>query len=91
MNHIELFAGVGGFRRAMDLISQDLNFLIDTVGYSEIENKAVETYKANYDTINEIAMGNIVDFVNNKRAMRELPNYELLSGGFPCQTFPRRI
>lgn len=87
MNHIELFAGVGGFRRAMDLISQDLNFLIDTVGYSEIENKAIETYKANYDTINEIAMGNIVDFVNNKRAMRELPNYELLSGGFPCQTF----
>ena len=23
MNHVELFAGVGGFRRAMDLISQE--------------------------------------------------------------------
>lgn len=87
MNHIELFAGVGGFRRAMDLISNDLGFEINTVGYSEIENKAIDTYNANYDTLNEIAMGNIVEFVNNEEAMRNLPAYQLLSGGFPCQTF----
>lgn len=87
MNHIELFAGVGGFRRAMDLITQDLNFLIQTVAYSEIDAKAIITYNANYDTTNELAMGDIVNFVNNKQAMRNLPNYELLSGGFPCQTF----
>lgn len=87
MNHVELFAGVGGFRRAMDLITKDLDFLIDTIAYSEIDNKAIDTYNANYDTTGEIMMGNIVDFVNNKRAMRELPAYQLLSGGFPCQTF----
>ncbi len=87
MNHVELFAGVGGFRRAMDLISQDLGFVINTVGYSEIDSKAITTYNANYDTQDEMAMGNIVEFVKNKRAMRELPAYELLSGGFPCQTF----
>lgn len=87
MNHVELFAGVGGFRRAMDLITHDLGFLIHTVAYSEIDDKARDTYNANYETANELAMGDIVAFVNNQRAMRDLPRYDLLSGGFPCQTF----
>ena len=87
MNHIELFAGVGGFRKAMDLITQDLGFLIHTVAYSEIDKNAITTYNVNYDTIDEVVMGNIVDFVKDKNAMRALPHYELLSGGFPCQTF----
>ena len=87
MNHVELFAGVGGFRRAMDLITRDLDFPIQTVAYSEIDNKASITYNANYDTTNELSMGDIVAFVNNQQAMRNMPRYDLLSGGFPCQTF----
>lgn len=87
MNHVELFAGIGGFRRAMDLISHDLNFPIETVAYSEIDNKAVTTYNANYNTEGEVAMGDIVAFVNNPHQIQNLPAFELLSGGFPCQTF----
>lgn len=87
MNHVELFAGVGGFRRAMDLVTLDLEFPIETVAYSEIDSKATLTYNANYDTANELAMGDIVAFVKDKQAMRNLPKYDLLSGGFPCQTF----
>jgi DNA (cytosine-5)-methyltransferase 1 len=87
MNHVELFAGVGGFRRAMDLIAHDLDFPIDTIAFSEIDNKAILTYNANYNTIGELPMGDIVSFVRDRRAMRNLPRYELLSGGFPCQTF----
>lgn len=87
MKHVELFAGVGGFRRAMDLVTLDLEFPIETVAYSEIDSKATLTYNANYDTANELAMGDIVAFVKDKQAMRNLPKYDLLSGGFPCQTF----
>lgn len=87
MNHVELFAGVGGFRRAMDLISKDLGLHIQTVAYSEIEQKAIDTYNANYNTEGELAMGDIVSFVKDKYAMKKLPKYDLLSGGFPCQTF----
>ena len=78
MNHVELFAGIGGFRRAMDLISQDLDFLIQTVAYSEIDKNAITTYNANYDTEGEVAMGNIVEFVKDASAMDLLPRYELL-------------
>ncbi len=87
MNHVELFAGVGGFRRAMDLIARDLAFPIRTIAYSEIDNNATSTYKANYDIQDELAMGDIVRFVEDRRAMKDLPKYDLLSGGFPCQTF----
>ena len=87
MNHVELFAGIGGFRRAMDLISHDLCIPIDTIAFSEIDKTAISTYKANYDTDGEFPMGDIVDFVKNKKWMKQLPKYEILSGGFPCQTF----
>lgn len=87
MNHVELFAGVGGFRKAMEYISHDLAFDIDTVAFSEIDRKAMDTYCANFDTEGEIVMGDIVKFVRNEEAMNALPHFSLLSGGFPCQTF----
>jgi len=87
MNHVELFAGVGGFRQAMDLISKDLGLHIQTVAFSEVDQKAINTYNANYNTKDELAMGDIVAFVKDKNAMKKLPKFDLLSGGFPCQTF----
>ncbi|MBQ3605741.1 MAG: DNA (cytosine-5-)-methyltransferase [Muribaculaceae bacterium] len=87
MNHVELFAGIGGFRQAMDLISADLKFPIKTIAYSELDEKAIATYKANFDTTDEIAMGDIVKFVADSKPIEKLPSFEILSGGFPCQTF----
>ena len=87
MTHLELFAGVGGFRTAMNHIQQDLGMLNEVVGFSEIDTKATATYKANYDTANEIEMGDIVAFINNRARFQNLPHFNLLTGGFPCQTF----
>lgn len=87
MTHLELFAGVGGFRKAMDHIQQDLGMANEIVGYSEIDSKASLTYKANYDTEGEIEIGDIVEFVNDNARFDNLPHFNLLTGGFPCQTF----
>ena len=87
MTHLELFAGVGGFRTAMDHIQQDLGMVNDIVGYSEIDTKATATYKANYDTANEVEIGDIVAFIKDRNRFENLPHFNLLTGGFPCQTF----
>ena len=87
MRHLELFAGIGGFRRAIDLAGQDYHVPVECVAYSEIEPKAVLTYKTNYNTEGEIEIGDIVSFTSDKEYIKDLPEFDLLTGGFPCQTF----
>lgn len=87
MTHLELFSGIGGFRRALDLLSQDGVMHFDCVGYSEIDKNAKATYQANYNVEGEIDMGDIVSFTANKDNIESIPQFDLLTGGFPCQTF----
>ena len=87
MTHLELFAGIGGFRRALDLLAQDGIMPFDCVGYSEIDEKAKKTYQTNFRTEGELDMGDIVSFTSNKKNIKNLPDFDLLTGGFPCQTF----
>lgn len=87
VNHLELFAGIGGFRRALELLCKDFDLKAKSIGFSEIEPNAVNTYKANFDTSSEIEIGDIVAFTSEKDNIRNLPNFEMLSGGFPCQSF----
>lgn len=87
MKHLELFAGIGGFRRAIDLVGHDCHIPIKCIGFSEIDSKAVQTYCTNYDTSNEIEIGDIVAFTSDRKNIDNLPDFDLLTGGFPCQTF----
>ena len=88
MTHLELFAGIGGFRRAMDLLTQDNVMNFNCIGYSEIDSKAIATYCANYHPgDNELVMGDIVAFTADQQNIENLPDFDLLTGGFPCQTF----
>lgn len=87
MTHLELFSGIGGFRQAMRLLSKDGGPQFDCIGFSEIDDAAIKTYKSNFDTTNDRSLGDIAAFVENEHHINGLPHFDLLSGGFPCQSF----
>lgn len=87
MKHLELFAGIGGFRMAFDVLSKDHNIPMHCVGYSELDNFANKTYNANYNTEQEIVLGDIVAFTADKSNIIKIPEFDILTGGFPCQSF----
>ncbi len=56
-------------------------------GIQRLTLKAEATYRSNYAIgKDEIVMGDIVAFTNKKN-IKSLPKFDLLTGGFPCQTF----
>lgn len=75
---IDLFAGIGGIRLGFEQAFQDE---IKTVFVSEWDNKAVETYKANFKC-NKNIVGDIT-----KVDEKEIPKHDILLAGFPCQAF----
>lgn len=87
MKYIEIFAGIGGFRRAMELLKKDSKVDFKCVGFSEIDAHAINTYSSNYNLNGEVRMNNITEFVENESAIQSLPDFDLLVGGFPCQAF----
>lgn len=74
MKFLELCAGIGGFRQALE------NLGCECVGYSEIDKHAIKLYSAWYK--DECNFGDIT-----KIEAEKLPDFELLAGGFPCQAF----
>lgn len=87
LKHLELFAGIGGFRLALELLGKDFGVDMNCIGYSEIDNYATQSYKANFDTDNDVEIGDIVSFTEDKTNMKNLQDFSLLTGGFPCQAF----
>lgn len=72
---LDLFSGIGGFTLAMQANQ------IKPIAFSEIDKHAIETYNANFDH-ESLALGDIT-----KIEARKIPAYDLLTGGFPCQSF----
>lgn len=75
---IDLFAGIGGIRLGFDQAFKDD---IETVFISEWDEKAQETYYANFGHNLEIA-GDIT-----KIDEKDIPAHDILLAGFPCQAF----
>ena len=46
IKHVELFAGIGGFRQGIDLFAKDNEFNSICLGYSEFDRYAEQTYCA---------------------------------------------
>ena len=72
---IDLFAGIGGLRRAFDSLGGECVFT------SEWNRFAQKTYMANYQCSHEIA-GDITK-INEE----DIPDHDILLAGFPCQPF----
>ncbi|MEZ7741028.1 DNA cytosine methyltransferase [Gemella sanguinis] len=70
---IDLFAGIGGFRLALE------NNNAQCVFSSEIDKFARETYKMNFG---EYPSGDIFEIESE-----DIPNHDILCAGFPCQPF----
>lgn len=70
---IDLFAGIGGFRIAMQNLGGKCVFS------SEIDRYAKKTYELNFG---EVPFGDITK-INEK----DIPEHDILCGGFPCQAF----
>lgn len=75
---IDLFAGIGGIRLGFE---QAFGDELETVFVSEIDPKAQETYKTNFDTDIPLA-GDITQI-----AAETVPAFDICLAGFPCQAF----
>lgn len=76
---IDLFAGIGGLRRAFDMQTGVGGECVFT---SEWDKYARITYAANYGEREEDIAGDITQISET-----EIPEHEVLLAGFPCQPF----
>ncbi len=82
INYIDLFAGIGGFRRACDILTLNGIAEFNCVGYSEIDPNAVKNYEVNYDTTGEMKMGDIVKLTSTVESIESIPSVDLVLGVF---------
>jgi len=80
LRFLDLFAGMGGFRLALELAGHKC------VGFCEIDKFARQTYKANFNTEGEVEWHDITK-VTDGQARELRGKVDLITGGFPCQAF----
>ena len=76
--YAELFAGVGGFRIGLDALGGECVFA------SEVCKEARQTYYENFGATPIALAGDITEVDASA-----LPPFDILTGGFPCQSFSR--
>ena len=71
MKYFDFFAGIGGFHQALS----DLGHTC--VGASEIDKECCKVYKDNYG----------IEPQGDMTKLTEFPDFDILCGGFSCQSF----
>ena len=77
IKYFDIFAGIGGFRSGLEKAGG-----FECVGYCEIDRFARLAYETMYDTESEV-------YYDDARKIdpNELPDFDLICAGFPCQSF----
>lgn len=81
---IDLFAGIGGFHLALHSLGGECVFA------SEIDKYARQTYKYNFETISPALFKEGLfneDITDIELNFDQIPNFDILCAGFPCQAF----
>lgn len=91
LKFIDLFAGIGGFHYAFHSLGAQCVFV------SEWDKHARQTYKYNFEKIQPALFGNgdklfigdihTVTDLPDAEMGRAIPDFHVLTGGFPCQPF----
>lgn len=84
----EGFAGYGGGSFALRRIKEETpNFNYEVVAYSEIDKYASKLFDANHKDKNGNTIKNYFDITKINPNEIDFPDFDLFTGGFPCQPF----
>lgn len=78
ITYFSTFSGIGGFELGIENAARELDIATECVGFSEIDKFASSVYERHFP--NTKNYGDIKQINTN-----ELPDFDLLIGGFPCQ------
>ncbi|MCL1986724.1 MAG: DNA (cytosine-5-)-methyltransferase [Firmicutes bacterium] len=76
---IDLFAGIGGLRLGFEQAAAQLNIATKAVFSAEIKSHAIKAYSENFHENSHLDLTTANE--------NELPNFDFLLAGFPCQAF----
>ncbi|WP_039068276.1 DNA cytosine methyltransferase [Staphylococcus shinii] len=80
MNFIDICSGIGGFRTGLERNGHNC------IAFAEIDKYAIQSYKAIYDTENEVELGDITTMHDSEWEQFK-GNCDMIVGGTPCQSF----
>ncbi len=73
---LSLFTGIGAFEKALERLNIDY----ELVGFSEIDKYAIKSYCAIHNVSENKNLGDVA-----KIEIDKIPDFDLMSWGFPCQ------